>query len=194
MNTQARYGAVAMALHWLIAAALIVNIVIGLYMSEILVDSDPGRLQLLQIHKPVGLTVLVLSLTRLGWRLCSPAPPLPPSMSRSMRLLAHVSHFLLYVLIVAIPLTGWALVSASRSGLPTNYFGLFQWPNLPILASLPRPEKLPLHHDFNLAHVVLAISAIILIPIHVAGAFYHRGRGDNILARMVPWAKFSRAD
>jgi cytochrome b561 len=191
VNTPSRYGAVAMTLHWLIAAALLLNIAIGLYMAEILADSDPTRLPILQFHKSVGLTVLVLSLLRLAWRLVNPALPLPQSMPRDIRLMAHVSHFLLYVLIIAIPLSGWALVSSSRSGPPTNYFGLFHWPNLSVLANLPRAEKLPLHHDFDLTHIVLAISAIVLVPIHIAGAFYHRGRGDDVLSRMVPWAKIS---
>jgi cytochrome b561 len=191
VNTPSRYGAGAMVLHWLIAALLLLNIALGLYMAEILADSDPTRMPILQFHKSIGLTVLVLSLLRLAWRLLNPAPPLPPSMPRGIRSLAHVSHFLLYVLIVAIPLSGWALVSSSRSGMATNYFGLFPWPNLSMLANLPQAEKLPLHSDFDLTHIFLAISAIVLVPVHIAGAFYHRGRKDDVLSRMVPWARIS---
>jgi cytochrome b561 len=190
-HTPSRYSAVAMTLHWLIAALLLLNIALGLYVAEIMADSDPMHGPVLQFHKSIGLTVLVLSLVRLAWRLVNPAPPLPQAMSRNVKRLAHVSHFLLYVLIIIIPLTGWAMVSASRSPVAANYFWLFHWPNLPFLASLPRPEKMSLHHGFNTSHLVLALSVLVLVPIHIAGAFYHRGREDDVLSRMVPWARVS---
>jgi cytochrome b561 len=190
-HTPSRYSAVAISLHWLTAAMLLLNIALGLYVAEVMADSDPMQGRVLQFHKSIGLTVLILSLVRLAWRLVNPAPPLPQAMSRNVKLLAHISHFLLYVLIIIIPLTGWAMVSASRSPVAANYFGLFHWPNLPFLAALPRPEKVSLHHDFNTSHLVLALSALVLVPIHIAGAFYHRGREDDVLSRMVPWARVS---
>jgi|SRR5579871_455934 len=196
MNTPSRYGAVAMALHWMIAIVLLINIALGLYVAEIMADSDPMHGTALQFHKSLGLTVLALSVLRVAWRVVNPAPPLPQTMAPRTRLLAHVSHFLLYVLIVVIPLTGWAMVSASRSALPlpTHYFGLFDWPNLPFFADLAGPEKRALHQDFNTAHLCLALSALVLVPIHIAGAFYHRGRGDDVLSRMVPWGTAAAPD
>ena len=190
----ARYGPVAMTLHWLIAALLLTNIALGLYVAEVMADSDPMHGPALQFHKSVGLTVLVLSLLRVAWRLVNPAPPLPQAMSPLTKRLAHLSHFLLYVLIVGIPLTGWAMVSASRSGAPTNFFGLLHWPNLPFFAHLAGSEKKVLHHDFNVTHLYLALSALVLVAIHIAGAFYHRGREDDVLARMIPWARASGED
>ncbi|HLY07007.1 MAG TPA: cytochrome b [Rhizomicrobium sp.] len=190
-NTPSRYGAVAMMLHWLIAVLLLVNIAIGLYVAEVMADSDPMHGAVLQFHKSIGLTVLALSVLRVVWRVVNPAPPLPQAMARGTRVFAHVSHFFLYVLILIIPLTGWLMVSASRSGAPTNYFGLLHWPNLPFFADLALPEKRALHHDFNAAHLYLALSALVLVPIHVAAAFYHRGREDDVLSRMVPWSKAS---
>lgn len=188
VNTPARYGPIAMTLHWLIAVALLANIALGLYVAEIMEDSDPMHGAVLQFHKSVGLTVLILSLVRVLWRLMNPAPPLPQSMSQTIKRVAHVSHFLLYLLIIVVPLTGWAMVSASRSTFAANWFGLLHWPNLPYLPNLPRPQKTSLHHDFNTAHLVLALSALVLVPIHIAGAFYHRGRDDDVLHRMVPWS------
>jgi cytochrome b561 len=178
-----------MTLHWLIAVALLINIALGLYVAEIMADSDPMHGSVLQFHKSVGLTVLVLSLLRVAWRLVNPAPPLPQTMSPFIKRLAHISHFLLYALIIVIPLTGWAMVSASRSTIAANYFGFLHWPNLPFVSNLPRPQKISLHRDFNTAHLVLALSALVLVPIHIAGAFYHRGREDDVLFRMVPWAR-----
>ena len=191
-NTRARYGNVAMTLHWLIAGAVILNICLGLYMVQILSDQDPARFAVVQIHKSVGLSVLVLSLVRLGWRLVNPVPPLPSSMSPWLKTAAHGTHFLLYFLIIAIPLTGWALVSASPLGLPTSYFGTFNWPHIAFLADLPRAQKRPLQHEFAFLHIYLAFSAIFLIPIHVAGALYHQWRGEDVLRRMLPGTRIAR--
>ena len=155
--------------------------------SRILPRSDPDKFWLTQTHKSIGLTVLCLSLLRVAWRLGHPVPPLPAGMPAMLRFAAHASHMLLYVLIVAIPLTGWALVSSSPLGLPTLYFGWFAWPHLPWLAELPRAAKKVVSHEFGAAHVVLAWSAIVLVPIHILAALYHQYiRRDGVLARMVP--------
>jgi cytochrome b561 len=185
-NTRLRYGAVAMTLHWLIAAAIAFNLCLGLYVAEILTDQDPGRLGLLQFHKSVGLTVLVLSLIRLGWRIINPIPPLPDTLTPSLKVLARATHYLLYFLMIAIPLTGWALVSSSPLGLPTSYFGLFHWPHIPLLSELTRAQKKPLHHEFFTLHMYLAFSAIALFALHVAGAIYHQRQGDDVLRRILP--------
>jgi len=191
-NTVARYGSVAMTLHWLIALAVVVNICLGLYMADLPRD-DPDLFAIVQFHKSVGLTVLVLSLARLGWRLVNPIPPLPTTMSPPLRFAAHATHFLLYLLIIIIPLSGWALASASPLGLPTNYFGLFHWPHIPFLADLPRAQKGPLRHEFGLVHKYLAWSAIALVAIHVCGALYHQIlRGDDVVKRMLPGTRVSR--
>lgn len=182
-----RYGAVAIALHWLIALAVIVNIVIGLDFAD-LPNSDPDKFMLAQLHKSIGLTVLMLSLVRVGWRLVHPVPPLPAGMSPVLRLTARAVQVLLYLLIVIIPLSGWALVSSSPLGLPTLYFGWFSWPHIPFLAELPRAAKMPLVREFATIHVFLAWSAIVLVPLHVAGALYHQFvRRDDVLARMLPF-------
>lgn len=185
-NSELRYGSVAMTFHWLIAALVVVNICLGLYMSD-LPRSDPMKFDLFQLHKSVGLTVLVLSVLRLGWRLVNPIPPLPEGLSPTLRFLAHASHFLLYFLIVFIPLTGWIMVSASPLGNPTQYFFLFDWPNLPIFQGMTRADLREWHESFESAHVFLAWSAIVLVPIHVSAALFHQFvRRDDVLKRMVP--------
>jgi len=185
------YSNVAIALHWLIAALVIGNLCLGEYFAD-LPSSDPKLFALVQLHKSVGLTVLILSVARLAWRLGHPVPPLPASMNPALRVLARTTHVLLYVLIIVIPLSGWAMVSASPLGLPTSYFGLFQWPHIPVIADLPRARKVSLRHNLMVIHATLATSAIILIGIHVVGASYHQFiRRDDILKRMLPG--FSRA-
>ncbi len=161
-NTRTRYGTVAMTLHWLIAALVLTNLYLGLSF-DYYPKGDATLFQVVQIHKSIGLTVLTLSILRLLWRLVNPVPPLPAGMRPLMKFLAHATHFLLYFLIIAIPLSGWAMVSASRLGLPTRYFGLFDWPNY------------------------LAWSAIVLVVLHVSAALYHQFfRRDDVLKRMLP--------
>jgi cytochrome b561 len=185
-NTQLRYGAVAMTLHWLIALLLIGNICSGLYFSG-LPHSDPNKFFLTQLHKSFGLTILMLSVIRVVWRLMNPVPPLPRGMGKPLRVFARGTHFLLYFLILAIPLSGWMMVSSSPLGLPTMYFGLFQWPHISFLYDQPIADKKMLVQNFATIHAVLAWSAIILIPLHVAGALFHQFiRGDDVLRRMLP--------
>lgn len=186
---QERYSAVAITLHWLIALGIIANIALGLYFAD-LPRSDPDKFLLTQTHKSIGLTILVLSLIRVMWRLMHPAPPLPASMSPMLRFAAHATHFLLYVLIVAIPLSGWLMVSSSPLGLPTMYFGWFAWPDLPYFPDLPRAMKKIWVQDFSATHVFLAWSAIVLVTIHVLAALYHQFiRRDVVLGRMLPGAE-----
>jgi cytochrome b561 len=185
-NTRTRYGSVAITLHWLIAAAIIVNLCLGFFMANILTDQDPNRFAIIQFHKSLGLTVLFLSVVRLFWRVVNPVPSLPDSMGPKLKALARGTHYLLYFMIVAIPLTGWALVSASPLGLPTNYFGLFHWPGIPFLTDLTRAQKAPLRHEFFTMHLYLAILTVILVPLHICGALYHQFRGEDVLRRMLP--------
>lgn len=185
-NNKLRYGSVAMTLHWLIAASVLVNLGLGLYMAD-LPRSDPYRFLLFQTHKSIGLTVLVLSLVRVGWRLVNPIPPLPRGMNPALRVGAHATHFLLYFLIIAVPLAGWAMVSSSSLGLPTPYFGLFSWPNIPFLADLPGATKRQNFGMFVTAHTLLAYLMIGLFVLHVLGALYHQFlRRDDVLRRMIP--------
>jgi cytochrome b561 len=198
-NTRTRYGTVAMTLHWLIALAVLTNIGLGIYHADYIPDNAPPDVQkfafqIIQLHKSIGLTVLVLSLARLAWRLVNPIPPLPAGMNPALRVVAHATHFLLYVLIIAIPFSGWALVSGSQLGLPTHYFGVIEWPNLWFLAELPRATKHALHHTLMLTHSYLAWSMIVLIPIHVTGALYHQFlRRDDVLRRMIPGTKVTES-
>ena len=181
-----RYNTVAMTFHWVIALLVIANICLGLYMGD-LPRSDPMKFTIFQIHKSIGLTVLVLSILRLLWRLVNPVPPLPEGMNPALKFGARVSHFLLYFLIVFIPLTGYIMVSASPLGNGTSYFFLFDWPNLPLFTGVSRAQLHPIHETWETAHVVLAWSAIVLIPIHIAAALYHGLiRRDGVFSRMVP--------
>jgi cytochrome b561 len=174
-----------MVFHWVIALLVLGNLCGGLLFAEFMGRDNPWRFEIIQIHKSVGLTVLVLSLARLGWRLINPVPVLPPDMNGALKFLARLTHYLFYFLIIAIPTAGWLLVSASPTGAPTWYFWLFQWPNLPFFNGMARPEKVHYAQTFAAAHSYMAFFAIALIVLHVGAALYHQFvRRDAVLRRM----------
>ena len=186
-NSAVRYGTVAMTLHWLIAIAIITLLVVGKYM-EGLPNSDPNKFALYQLHKSSGLTVLGLSVLRLVWRLASAVPAMPASMPVWQRWGAHASHLAFYVLIIAIPLSGWATASTSSSGIPTLWFGLFEVPHLP---GLPGGEaREDAHELLEEMHELLGNLMILLLIVHVGAALkHHFWDGDTVLRRMLPFTK-----
>jgi|SoiMethySBSTD1v2_1073268.scaffolds.fasta_scaffold875646_1 cytochrome b561 len=188
-NTRVRYGAVAMTLHWLLAALILFMLALGLFMTS-LDEMDPRTFPLFQIHKSIGLTILILTLLRLAWRLSNPIPSLPSGMRGWERLAARGTHALFYVLMIAIPLMGWATVSAAPLAVPTMWFGLFEWPHIPFLADLPRVEKRMIEGPLATTHAVLALSMLGLALLHVGAALKHQFRDrDDVLKRMLPWTK-----
>ncbi len=185
-NTSLRYGTVAMTLHWLIAIAIICMIAFGYYLSTLPI-TDPSLYRLVQLHKSIGLTILALSVLRIIWRLINPVPPLPDTLSRPMKFIARFTHVLLYVLIVAIPFTGWAMVSASPLGLPTMWFGLFEWPHIAPLAHLPFDQKPAREEAIHSVHAWLAYGTAVLLLLHVGAALlHHYMMKDDTLRRMLP--------
>src|SRR5262249_16728512 len=129
---------VAIVLHWTIAAAIIAQLAIGLWMVRAirLAGSQAVAFHAYQWHKSLGLMILVLSLLRLLWRLTKPPPPLPTAMTATEPNAARAIHGLFYLLMLGMPLVGWGMVSASPLGLPTMVFGLFEWPHIAWLAGL----------------------------------------------------------
>lgn len=188
MAGRSRYSHVAIALHWLIAVLIIGNLVGGLAVDRLLDSPDPAMKQtgfaLIQLHKSVGLTVLLLSLLRLAWRLVNPAPALPDHMTPLERMLARASHWGFYALIVLLPVSGWALISGSAIRYPTFYFGLFEVPFLPL------PQGKALGDQLHEVHELLAYGMIALLGLHVAAALKHHYLDrDDVLARMAPWVR-----
>jgi cytochrome b561 len=182
-----RYSGVAITLHWAIAAAILALLGSGLWMTDAIKapETQATAFAAYQWHKSLGLTVLTLSLLRLVWRLFNPPPPLPQGMGLLARMFAHGTHATFYVLMIGMPLIGWAMVSASVFGLPTIVFGLFEWPHIPMLASLE--DKVPVEVALKAAHRTGAYLMIALLILHVAAALkHHFVDRDHVLARMLP--------
>ncbi len=181
-----RYDRGAMLLHWLIAAMVLINIGLGLYFVDLPQDF-PNKSLFTQTHKSIGLTVLMLSILRLGWRFTHPVPALPPNMSGLLRLVSRLVHWLFYFLLIAIPLAGWCIVSVSPLGITTVYFGLFKWPHIWFLTGWSMADRQEYVSYFVATHNTLAFTALALIVLHVAAALYHHYIvRDNVLVRMLP--------
>lgn len=163
-----RYSGIAILFHWTIAALVLVNLWIGL-----IGGSMPA-------HKAIGITVLVLTLGRIGWRLGHRPPPLPSGTPGWERMAAHATHLLFYLLLIVLPLSGWAMVSRAKRN-PLDWFGLFPIPYLPIPPSLAH-----LGHE---AHELLGFAMLGLVVLHVAAALRHHFLlRDGVLLRMLPGA------
>ncbi|HEX5378222.1 MAG TPA: YceI family protein [Phenylobacterium sp.] len=185
-----RYSTVAIVLHWLIAGAIVFQVLVAWRMHDL---KTPLGFALTQLHKSVGITVLVLSLARLAWRLMNPPPPEPAGLATWERVLSKAVHVLLYAIMIGMPITGWIMVSASRIQIPTLLYGTIPWPHLPI-ADLPAQARAPWRTIGSEGHEWLAFGAYGLILLHVAGALKHQllDRATPVLSRMAPGARPGR--
>jgi len=167
-----RYNLVARVLHWLIALFLIANIVIGLVHDDV-----PKDWNVMTLHKSLGLSVLVLTVIRIGWRFTYKMPPWPATMPQMQVIIAKLTHLGLYVLMLGLPITGWVFSSAGK--YPIALWGI-PWPKLPVTKDMPIAG---ITHE---GHEVLAWVAIALIVLHIAAAIYHHHVvKDDILKRMM---------
>ena len=183
-----RYSTVAILLHWLIAAAIVFQILLAWRFYD---RETPQAFALLQLHKSVGITILLLSLVRLGWRLANRPPQMPQGLATWEVWLSRLTHFGFYAVMIGLPLTGWIMVSASRTAIPTLLFGIVPWPHIPMIADLAPAAKKIWSGIGREGHEILAFGTYGLFALHVAGALKHQlfDRNQPVLARMAPGAK-----
>lgn len=187
-----RYNAVAIVLHWIIAAAILGMIGLGWYMGDLPNDA-PNKGALYQLHKSIGIVILAVTLFRIVWRILNRPPEELPAPHWQQQA-AALTHFGFYALMVLMPLTGWILVSASTRGLPTVLFNAFPWPHLPFLTDLSVETKKAIHPFLENAHSKLAWVAIVLLVLHVGAALKHQFIDrDGLMSRMAP-GLFGRTD
>jgi cytochrome b561 len=176
---------VAIAFHWVIAFAILGQIGLGWTMSDL--PNGMRKFELFQLHKSVGLTILLLSLGRVAWRLTHRPPPYAEGVRGWQRRLATTVHVGFYVVMLALPLTGWALVSASPLNIPTELWGVVPWPHLPGLSTLPGEQKEAVSGVLSDTHAWLVRLTLALLALHVAGALKHQLLDrDGTLGRMLP--------
>ena len=178
-NSLEDWGAVAKTLHWLVACLILLQL--GLGLAAVSWHLSPTKLELLIWHKSIGMLILLLVLTRLGWRVTGPTPDLPPDTARWERLAARTSHLLLYLLMLALPLSGWVINSAAN--IPLKLFWVVPLPDI------AAPNK-PLEDAAALVHVVLVVALLLLLLVHIAAALrHHYIKRNRVLTRMLPFAR-----
>jgi cytochrome b561 len=172
------YGRVAIALHWLTAALVVANLLLGLSMVDL--PFSPRKLQWYIWHKWIGITVFLVTSIRLGWRAFHPAPP-PVAMPEWQRMAASVSHKLLYALLLLIPISGWLYSSAT--GVQVVYLGIVPLPNL-----LPKDKALA--DLLRVVHLGGNLTLFAIVCLHTAAALRHHWVDrDETLRRMLPFLK-----
>lgn len=168
------YSRTAVTLHGAMAVLIVAGFCLGLYMTGL--KLSPLKLQLYSYHKWLGVSVAALLLPRIVWRSLHAPPPLPTGVPAWERTAAHVTHLLLYVLMLCVPVSGWLMSSAK--GVTTVYFGL--WPLPDVLA---RNEALGLF--LTTLHRILNYALLILVSLHLAAALKHHFIDrDDVLRRM----------
>ena len=177
-NTTRAWGSLSKGFHWLIVLLIINQWWIAERADEL---KGLAKLEALAWHKSFGMTVFMLAVLRLAWRLMNPTPELATETKPWERLLAKISHVLLYALIFAMPLTGWMMSSAKN--YPVSWFKLFQFPDL------VAPAEQTFHQMHDLHHLLFGVLVSVAL-LHVAGALKHHFIDKNdVLKRMLPFGR-----
>ena len=175
-NTQTAWGSVSRALHWTVAFAVIFSVGFGWWMTHL--AERAGRLSLYQFHSSIGYSILLLLVLRLGWRWYDPAPPLPADTLNWERVAARAGHWLLYLDLIAVIVSGWLLTGTMRRPIEATLLGL---------VVVPEPKLGRTWHDaMEKTHEILSYLLLALIVVHVAGALRHHFiKKNDILRRML---------
>ena len=176
-----RYTRFAVAMHWLVAAILLVQYPLGWWMQRIPKQPSGPRAEMFNLHKSIGLTLAALMLVRLGWRLAHRPPAMPPMALWQSRL-ARATHAALYVALVALPLAGY--LGSAFSGYPVRFFG---W----VLPSWA-PKDPALKEWMSSAHLVLAWLLAAALALHLAGIVKHVAIDRDGLLRRMAWTRRPR--
>lgn len=176
-NTSHRWGVLSQLFHWLIVALIVLQVTLATLADDLPLGAK--KLALLARHKSVGITILMLVILRLLWRSLNLTPLLPTTLKPYERLLARSTHAALYLLLFAMPLSGWMMSSAR--GFPVSWFGFFTLPDLV-------PKDKSLYTALVTTHEVLALVLAVVVTLHVAAALKHHFMlRDDVLRRMLPF-------
>ena len=182
-SSPTRYSAVAQAFHWIIAGLIVIQFVLASLEDDLPIGAH--KLALLARHKSVGMTILMLAILRLLWRLKNPPPELPDGMSPLERTLARATHIAFYVLLFAMPLTGWMMSSAKNYSV--SWFGLFTWPNL-------IGKNAAAFNFLHSTHAILSDALWVIAVLHILAALkHHFWNKDTVLLRMLPFVRLDNA-
>lgn len=179
-----RFTYIAIFFHWVVAALILTNILMAWQFHSI---HGPLGSAILQIHKSIGITILLLSVLRLMWRLLNPPPPFADTMRVWEKGAAKIVERGFYFIMFALPLTGWVIASTLSLPTPIMLFGVVHWPYIPSLSTLPFDQRLGVYGLSVAAHHLLARITYALLALHVLAALRHQFiKRDAVLARMIP--------
>jgi cytochrome b561 len=169
-----RYTVTAQALHWLTVFLILMILPVAWVMMSL--PTGPEQDRMLVFHRSLGVTIFAVAVIRLAWRSTHPAPPSPSDTPRVMQLISQFTHWLLYVLLLLMPVTGYL---QSADGRPVSYFGLFDLPALPKDKALGDVAKV--------LHLLGQWGVYTLVGLHVGATVWHVAvRRDGLLDRMIP--------
>jgi cytochrome b561 len=178
-NTTARWGWLAQLFHWTIVVLILVQFFLANQYNHL--PLGMAKLGVIARHKSFGITIFVLAVLRLTWRLMNPAPALPNTLKPYERVLAHITHYALYAIILIMPLTGWIMSSARN--FPVSWFGLVQLPDLV-------GKNQTIYDVMHATHDILAGTLIAVAALHVLAALkHHFFLKDDTLLRMLPFTR-----
>ncbi len=176
VHDTAAYNGLAKGLHWLVLLLVVGQFSVAWTMPDIHHGTQP--VGLIAWHLSIGLCILLVMLVRLGWRMVSQVPPPPADLPASLRLLSRVTHFVLYALLIILPLLGW--INASARGWPVMFFGVVPLPQLVSSGSASGMQMGDVHRAVAL--VLLGVAGL-----HIAGTLYHLlVLRDGVVRRMLP--------
>lgn len=183
-----RYTTGAILLHWTIALLVVGQIAGGWAMTALFAEGSRQQYFVFQLHKSVGITILILTVARVLWRAFNPPPAAPASVTRWEGVLSGIVHKAFYGLLLAVPLAGWLIVSASSLSVPTQLFFLdaLPWPHLPGFDGLADTARRSVADGAAGAHALLAWTMGVLVALHVAGALKHHLADGHFIGRMWP--------
>jgi cytochrome b561 len=181
MSAVLRYSPPAIVLHWLVALLILVAFPLGLYMVEL--PLSPDKLRLYSYHKWIGITLLMLAALRVAWRLAHTPPPLPAGIAAWQRRAGEIVHGLLYLLMIAIPLSGWLMSSAK--GFQTVWFGVLPLPDL-------IGKDRALGDLLTGVHKTLNFTLLALVVVHVGAALQHHFIERQPFLQRMGWMRKER--
>jgi len=175
---RSRYSRGAIGFHWVIASLILLNAGLALFRETF----SAYAVEMISVHKMVGLAVLALSVARLGWRLTHRLPPAGQITGRWHARIALIVHRLLYFFMIAVPAAGWIFVSLAPDRRPLDWRGGATVPKLPLATDDPAA------FFWHEAHELMGFAMIGLVLLHIAAAFWHQFVArTNLMARMIPW-------
>jgi cytochrome b561 len=179
-----RYSPVGVAFHWTMAALIVFQLFWGWRTSRLPVGYP--KLEAYEIHSGVGLLILVLTLLRMTWRAMVPGPVNDADKPGWQSTAAHITHYAFYASLLGLPLSGWAMLSATAPDYDLSVAGVAPWPQLP-LASLAPPVRWAIEARAEQIHFAFIVAILVLIPLHVGATLKHEiVDRDDVLRGMLP--------